>query len=108
MNDIDTVVARAIPLIDDTHVQILRVSSNSPVTAVAGSIANALREQPVVYVQAIGMSAVYQAIKAVVIARSYLSEEGLDLIEQPAYVTIKDRPGLERTAVRMTLWVYPL
>lgn len=92
----------------ETGVPILRVSSNSPAPALAGSIAKALRKHSVVHVQAIGMSAVYQAAKAVIIARSYLAEEKLDLVQQPAFVTVEDHPGLERTAVRITLWLYSL
>lgn len=92
----------------ETSVPILRVSSNSPAPALAGSIAKALRKHTVIYVQAIGMSAVYQATKAVIIARSYLAQEGLDLVQQPSFVTVEDSPGLERTAVRITVWIYPL
>ena len=91
----------------ETEVPILRVSSNSPAPALAGSIAKALRKHAVIHVQAIGMSAVYQATKAVIIARSYLATEGLDLVQQPSFVTVEDHPGLERTAIRITVWIYP-
>ena len=97
-----------IPVNDDVNIPILRVSSTSPAPALAGSIAKALREQPVIHLQAIGMAAVYQATKAVIIARTYLAEEGLDLLQQPSFLNVEDRPGFERTVMRITLWVYPL
>ncbi len=58
--------------------EIVRVSAHSRSTAVAGAIAGIMREQGYVEVQAIGASAVNQAVKALTIARNYLVEDAID------------------------------
>jgi len=80
--------------------EILKVSSHSRSTAVAGAIAGVVREKGRAEVQAIGAGAVNQATKAVAIARSYLEEDGINIICIPAFtdVMIGDQ---ERTAVKL-------
>lgn len=95
-------------LIDDTNAPILRVSSTSPVRTLAGSIAKSLRAQPTVHLQAMGLAAVYQAMKATIIARDYLASDAMDLIQQPMFIDVEDDPGIERTAIRITLRAYAL
>lgn len=53
--------------------------------------------------QAIGPSAVNQAIKAIAIARDYVHDDQLDLTVQPSFVKL-DVASEERTA--MTFMVY--
>jgi stage V sporulation protein S len=79
---------------------ILKVSSTSPSTAVAGAIAGVVRETGHAELQAIGAGAVNQATKAVAIARGYLALDGIDVILVPTFteVTIGDDV---RTALRM-------
>ncbi|HEX3051960.1 MAG TPA: stage V sporulation protein S [Aggregatilineaceae bacterium] len=83
-------------------VDIIKVSARSRSTAVAGAIAGVVREHNRAEVQAIGAGAVNQAIKAVAIARGYLSEDHIDVIVIPFFteVLIEDQ---ERTAVRMVV-----
>ena len=83
----------------DSHMQVLRVSSRSRSTAVAGAIAGVVRDHGRAEVQAIGAGAVNQATKAVAIAISYLELDGMDIVCIPAFtdVTISEQ---ERTAVR--------
>ena len=78
---------------------ILKVSARSRSTAVAGAIAGVVRETGRAEVQAIGAGAVNQAAKAVAIARSYLTLDGIDVICIPAFadVIIADQ---ERTALK--------
>ncbi len=78
---------------------IIKVSSHSRSTAVAGAIAGVIRERRRAEVQAIGASAVNQAVKAIAIARTYLEEDGLDLYCQPEFTEVEIN-GQERTAVR--------
>ncbi len=85
---------------------IIKVSSTSRTTAVAGAIAGVIREQRVALVQAIGASAVNQAIKAVAIARTYLEQDGLDLWCQPSFVDVEIN-GQERTALRLHVVAVP-
>jgi stage V sporulation protein S len=83
---------------------LIRVSATSQTTAVAGAIAGIIRERRHVDVQAIGASAVNQAVKAIAIAHGYLVDDGLDIWCLPGFVQV-DVAGLERTAVRFTVEV---
>jgi stage V sporulation protein S len=82
--------------------EILKVSAHSRSTAVAGAIAGVIRGGTQADVQAIGAGAVNQAIKAIAIARGYLSEDGIDIVCVPAFVEI-DIDGQERTAVKFSV-----
>lgn len=81
---------------------IIKVSSQSRTSAVAGAIAGVVRENNRAEVQAIGAGAVNQAVKAVAIARGYLHEDGIDVICIPEFTTV-DINGKERTAIRLTV-----
>lgn len=81
---------------------VIRVSAKSRSTAVAGAIAGVVREQGYADVQAIGAGAVNQAIKAATIARSFLREDGLDVILIPSFTDV-EIDGQERTALRFTV-----
>ncbi len=78
---------------------IIKVSAKSRSTAVAGAIAAVMREHHLAEVQAIGAGAVNQAVKALAIARGYLSRDEIDVVFIP-YFTEVDIDGQERTAVR--------
>lgn len=79
---------------------IIKVSARSRTSAVAGAIAGVMRDMQRAEVQAIGAGAVNQAIKAIVIAKGYLAEEGVDIICTPSFVEIMIGDQ-ERTAVRL-------
>lgn len=81
---------------------ILKVSSDSRTSAVAGAIAGVVREHHRAEVQAIGAGAVNQAVKAVAIARGYLQEDGIDIVCLPEFTTV-DISGKERTAIRLVV-----
>ena len=81
---------------------ILKVSSDSRTSAVAGAIAGVVREHHRAEVQAIGAGAVNQAVKAVAIARGYLQEDGIDIVCIPEFTTV-DISGKERTAIRLVV-----
>ncbi len=81
---------------------ILKVSSDSRTSAVAGAIAGVVREHHRADVQAIGAGAVNQAVKAVAIARGYLQEDGIDIVCLPEFTTV-DISGKERTAIRLVV-----
>lgn len=78
---------------------VIKVSAKSRSTAVAGAIAAVIREHRYAEVQAIGAGAVNQAVKALAIARGYLTGDQIDIICIP-YFTEVDIEGQERTAVR--------
>ncbi len=81
---------------------LIKVSATSQTTAVAGAIAGIIRERKRVDVQAIGASAVNQAVKAIAIAHGYLQGDGLEITCVPGFVQV-DVAGLERTAVRFNV-----
>lgn len=81
---------------------VIKVSAHSRSTAVAGAIAGVMRESRHAEVQAIGASAVNQAVKAIAIARSYLEPDGINIVCIPEFVEI-DIEGKERTAVKFII-----
>ena len=80
--------------------EILKVSNRSRPSAVAGAIAGVVRESGSAEVQSIGAGATNQAIKAIAIARSYLLEEGIDIICVPSFIDVAIDQE-ERTAIRL-------
>ena len=81
---------------------IIKVSTRSRSTSVAGAIAGICREHGRAEVQAIGAGAVNQAIKAIIIARGYLALDGIDVICIPVFTKV-DIDGQERTAIRLAV-----
>ncbi len=82
--------------------EILKVSSRSRPSAVAGAIAGVVRESGRAEVQAIGAGAANQAIKAVAIARDYLNETGIEAICLPSLVDLQIDDA-DRTAIRLVV-----
>lgn len=85
---------------------IIKVSARSRTAAVAGAIAGVMREAHHAEVQAIGAGAVNQAVKAIVIAKGYLAEEGVYITCIPSFVDI-DIDSQERTAIRFAIQPLP-
>lgn len=86
--------------------ELIKVSAQSRSTAVAGAIAGVMREHGYAEIQAIGASAINQAIKAVTIARGYLEQDNMDLVIVPSFTEV-DIEGNERTAVRLAVFRRP-
>ena len=78
----------------------LKVSSKSDSNRVAGALANVLREQSSVEIQAIGAGALNQAIKGIAIARGFVAPSGKNLVCIPAFSDIVI-DGEERTAIKL-------
>ena len=81
---------------------IIKVKANSRTAAVAGAIAGVVREHKRAEVQAIGAGAINQSVKALVLARGYLAEDGINVICFPEFVDV-DKDGKIRTAVKLTV-----
>jgi stage V sporulation protein S len=81
---------------------VIKVSANSRTAAVAGAIAGVMREHRYAEVQSIGAGAVNQAIKAVILAKGYLVNDGIDIICVPEFVDV-DIDGKVRTAIKLTV-----
>ena len=81
---------------------VIKVSGSSRTSAVAGAIAGVFREHQHVDVQAIGAGAVNQAVKALVLAKGYLAEDGYDVICVPEFADV-DIDGKIRTAIKLVV-----
>ncbi|HLF74298.1 MAG TPA: stage V sporulation protein S [Anaerolineales bacterium] len=81
---------------------VIKVSANSRTSAVAGAIAGVVREHKRAEVQAIGAGAVNQAVKALILATSYLKDDGIFVgcVPEFADVTIGDKV---RTAIKLVV-----
>lgn len=80
---------------------IIKVSGNSRTSAVAGAIAGVFRDFGVAEIQAIGAGAVNQSIKAMVLAKGYLFEDGYNVVFSPEFTEV-DIDGKVRTAIKIT------
>lgn len=82
--------------------ELIKVSSNSRTSAVAGAIAGVVRDNNRAEVQAIGAGAVNQAVKALILATGYLKQDGIDIFMVPEFadVTIEEKV---RTAIKMVI-----
>lgn len=96
-------LATLLPFAEDRPpVEMIKVSANSRSTAVAGAIAGIVRDTGHAEMQAIGASAVNQAIKAIAIAHGYLQLDGIDIVCVPSFTEV-EIDGQERTAVRISV-----
>lgn len=80
--------------------EVLKVSSKSNPNSVAGALAGVIREHGSAEIQAVGAGAINQSVKAVAIARGFVSPSGIDLICIPAFSDIII-DGEERTAIKL-------
>lgn len=78
----------------------IRVSAKSKPTSLAGALVGFIRDVGTIEVQAIGASALNQAIKAIAISRGYLAPSGIDLICIPVFSDVVI-DGQERTAIKL-------
>lgn len=79
---------------------VIKVKANSRTAAVAGAIAGVVREHNRAEVQAIGAGAINQAVKALVLAKGYLAEDGIPIVCIPEFVDV-DIDGKIRTAIKL-------
>ncbi len=80
--------------------EVLKVSSKSNPNSVAGALAGVIREHGSAEIQAVGAGAINQSVKAIAIARGFVSPSGIDLICIPAFSDIII-DGEERTAIKL-------
>lgn len=82
--------------------EFLKVSSKSSPSSVAGAIAGMIKDGVHVEIQSVGAGAVNQAVKAIAIARGFLSPIGIEIVCIPAFADI-DIDGENRTAIRFVV-----
>lgn len=80
----------------------LKVSTKSSPNSVAGAMAGVVRTDGEVTVQVVGAGALNQAVKAIAIARGYVSSSGIDLVCVPTFAEV-DIDGERRTAIRLRI-----
>ncbi|MCJ7625480.1 MAG: stage V sporulation protein S [Anaerolineaceae bacterium] len=81
---------------------VIKVKAISRTAAVAGAIAGVMREHDHAEVQAIGAGAVNQAVKAIILAKRYLDEEGISIGAIPEFVDV-EIDGKIRTAIKLVI-----
>jgi len=81
---------------------VIKVSGTSRTSAVAGAIAGVFRENKRAEIQAIGAGAVNQAVKAIVLAKGYLAEDGYDVVFSPEFTDVEIEDKV-RTAIKITV-----
>jgi stage V sporulation protein S len=81
---------------------IIKVKAISRTAAVAGAIAGVMREQKHAEVQAIGAGAVNQAVKALVLAKNFLIQDGMEIFISPEFVNIEIEEKV-RTAIKFVV-----
>lgn len=81
---------------------IIKVSGKSRTAAVAGAIAGVIRENQRAEVQAIGASAINQAVKAMALAKNYLIEDGYNIVFIPEFVDVEIDEKI-RTAIKFVV-----
>jgi stage V sporulation protein S len=87
---------------EEAYMEILKVSSKSTPSAVAGAIAGVVREKNSVEVQSVGAGALNQAVKAIAVARGYFAPAGMDLVCIPSFTSVSIE-GSDRTAIRLVV-----
>lgn len=65
--------------------EMIRVSSSSKPSSVAGALTSLLREHQSVQIQVIGAAALNQAMKAIAIARGYIAPGGYEIYCIPSF-----------------------
>jgi len=81
---------------------VIKVRGTSRTSAVAGAIAGVFREHRHAEVQAIGASAVNQSVKALALSRSYLAQDGIDVVFISEFVDVEIDEKV-RTAIKFTV-----
>lgn len=83
---------------------ILKVASGSNVSSLAGSIVKSVESNKEVELNAIGASAVNQAVKAFTIARGLLASKSIDVLCKTGFKVV-DIDGKEVTSIVLKLIV---
>ncbi len=80
--------------------EILKVSSKSNPSSVAGAIYNAIKDNPRLEINIVGAGALNQAIKAIAVARGFLAPIGIQCVCIPSFMDVEIE-GKLRTAIKL-------
>ena len=81
-------------------IQQIKVASSSNVSSVAGAISNIMREQNHLEVSTVGAGSLNQAVKAIAIARGFLTPSGIEIWVTPSFKEIMIE-GKVKTAIKL-------
>lgn len=81
-------------------IQQIKVASHSNVSNVAGAISNIMREQNYLEISIVGAGSLNQAIKAIAIARGFLTPSGIEICIIPSFKEILI-DGKQKTAIKL-------
>lgn len=81
---------------------VLKVASSSNPSSVAGALVKNMQEGKDVELLAVGAGAVNQAVKAVAIARGYVSPQGVDITVKPGFEDVEIE-GKKKTAIKLVV-----
>lgn len=79
---------------------VLKVASSSNPSSVAGALVKNMQEGKEVELLSVGAGAINQAVKAVAIARGYISPQGVDITVKPGFEDVEIE-GKKKTAVKL-------
>ena len=82
--------------------EVLKVSSKSNPSKVAGAIANIYRANKYCEIQTVGAGSLNQAIKAIAICRGFVAPTGDNLVVIPSFNDIVIN-GEDKTAIKLTI-----
>ena len=82
--------------------EMLKISSKSNPSSVAGAITNAIKENGKVEMQAVGAGAVNQAIKAIAISRGHVAPSGINLVCTPGFTDVEIE-NEKKTGIKLTV-----
>lgn len=105
VKDVMLFTLKKIPLADSTEEKYfeMKASAKSTRYALAGAISNNVREKITPKVTGIGQKAVFRAISAIVQARTYLQDDGLDLIVAPEFTMVTLDNDKQANAVSLVI-----
>ena len=89
---------------EECKMDVIKVKGTSRTSAVAGAIAGVFRENHLAEVQAIGASAVNQAVKAIAIAREYMAADNVDICCRPEFAHL-ELDGEQKSAMKLAIIV---
>lgn len=84
------------------RIENLKVSSKSNPNSVGGAIAAMMKEYETVNIQVVGAGALNQAMKGVIIARSFLIASGIDICIVPSFTSV-DIEDIDRTGIKLVI-----
>ena len=82
--------------------EILKVSSKSNSNSIAGALANVLRDNSEVEIQAVGAGALNQAVKGIIIARGFIAPSGKNIYCIPSFSEVVIE-GENKTAIKLSI-----